>query len=59
MFFLPLGKLCGADLSWADIFVGQIGPVVAGNAVGAAVVVAGLQWYGLGRGRIGRVSATV
>lgn len=54
MFFLPLGKLCGADLSWTEIFVGQIAPVALGNAAGAALVVAGLQWYGLGRGGVGR-----
>ena len=47
MFLLPLGKFCGADLTWMDILVDNMVPVCIGNAIGAAVFVAGAQWFAL------------
>eukprot|EP00933_Yihiella_yeosuensis_P051493 TRINITY_DN49440_c0_g1_i1.p1 TRINITY_DN49440_c0_g1~~TRINITY_DN49440_c0_g1_i1.p1 ORF type:complete len:432 (-),score=74.69 TRINITY_DN49440_c0_g1_i1:181-1476(-) len=44
MFFLPLGYLCGADVTMLDIAL-NIGPVALGNALGAIVFVSGLQRY--------------
>lgn len=52
MFLLPLGKLCGADVTWVgDILVGNLLPVCVGNALGAGIFVAGLQWYASGGSR--------
>lgn len=44
MFLLPLGKLCGAEITWLeDIVLGNLLPVCLGNAIGAGVFVAGLS----------------
>ena len=51
MFLLPLGKWCGAELTWLDIISSNIVPVCIGNAIGAGIFVAGAQWFALGGAR--------
>lgn len=47
MFLVPLGALCGADISATAFFVDNLVPVLAGNAVGAVGGVGWLYWHGL------------
>lgn len=35
MFLIPLGMLCGADVSVSQFLFGNLVPVLAGNGVGA------------------------
>ena len=49
MFLLPAGKFAGADITWTQIFANNILPVTVGNALGAAIFVAGINWYAYGR----------
>ncbi|WP_148866371.1 formate/nitrite transporter family protein [Thermosediminibacter litoriperuensis] len=39
MFFMPLAKFGGMDISWAQIFLNNLIPVTLGNIVGGAVVI--------------------
>ncbi|MCG0276826.1 MAG: formate/nitrite transporter family protein, partial [Thermosediminibacteraceae bacterium] len=39
MFFLPLAKFGGMDISWAQIFLNNLIPVTLGNIVGGAIIV--------------------
>lgn len=41
MFFIPLGILMGADVTWSQFFVDNLLPVTLGNIFGGAVMVAG------------------
>ena len=43
MFLLPMGAVCGAEGASVAAVLGNIIPVAAGNAVGAAAFVAGAQ----------------
>ena len=52
MFLLPFGALCGADIG-AAAMAGNLIPVAAGNAVGAALLVGKLQKLSV-LGRLGR-----
>ncbi len=44
MFYLPLGQLCGAEASFADVWLKNILPVTLGNIVGGAGLVSGAYW---------------
>ena len=46
MFLIPLGMLCGAEISAGEFWLNNMVPVVAGNAVGAAVFCACFQRCG-------------
>ncbi|TZE81562.1 formate/nitrite transporter family protein [Calorimonas adulescens] len=39
MFFIPLGKFLGADVTWGQFFINNIIPVTLGNIVGGAMIV--------------------
>lgn len=39
MFFIPLGKFVGFDISWANIWIKNLIPVTLGNIVGGAIIV--------------------
>ena len=48
MFFIPLGMMCGADVTISQMVVDNFVPVLLGNAVGAAVFTGGAKWYASG-----------
>ncbi|MBC3901029.1 formate/nitrite transporter family protein [Acetobacterium malicum] len=39
MFFIPMGILCGADITWAQAFLNNIIPVTLGNIIGGAIII--------------------
>jgi formate/nitrite transporter FocA (FNT family) len=39
MFFLPLAKFGGLDISWGQIFMNNLIPVTVGNLVGGAGII--------------------
>lgn len=39
MFFIPMGILCGADVTWAQAFLNNIIPVTLGNIIGGAIII--------------------
>ncbi|SHI80587.1 formate/nitrite transporter [Dethiosulfatibacter aminovorans DSM 17477] len=45
MFFIPLGKFLGANLTWAQMWVNNIIPVTIGNIIGGAIIVPFVYWY--------------
>ena len=45
MFFLPLGMLCGAEITIADMCVNNLVPVLLGNMVGAAIFTGTAKWF--------------
>jgi formate/nitrite transporter len=45
MYFIPLGKFLGANLTWADMWVNNIIPVTIGNIIGGAVIIPLVYWY--------------
>lgn len=45
MYYLTAGILAGAELSAADLIVGNLLPVTAGNIIGGAVMIGGGYWY--------------
>lgn len=45
MFFIPLGKFLGANITWTQIWLNNLIPVTIGNIIGGAVVVPFVYWY--------------
>ena len=45
MFFIPLGWLCGAHISWYYIITANLIPVTIGNIIGGALFVSCIYWY--------------
>jgi formate/nitrite transporter len=45
MYYLAAGVLAGADLSAADVLLGNLLPVTVGNIIGGAVLLGGGYWY--------------
>lgn len=39
MFFIPMGILCGADITWSQAFLNNIIPVTIGNIIGGAIII--------------------
>ncbi len=39
MFFIPIGKFVGLDVSWAQIWMNNLIPVTIGNIIGGAIIV--------------------
>ena len=39
MFYIPMGILCGADITWGQAFINNIIPVTIGNIIGGAIIV--------------------
>lgn len=39
MFFIPLGKFLGADISWTQIWIRNIIPVTIGNIIGGSMLI--------------------
>lgn len=39
MFFIPLGKFLGAEMSWADIWINNLIPVTIGNIIGGSIFI--------------------
>jgi len=49
MFFIPVGMLYGAVLTWGDFLINNLLPVTLGNIVGGSLFVGGIYWYVYGR----------
>ncbi len=45
MTYIPLGMFLGADVSWGQMFVGNLLPVTIGNLIGGAVIVPAVYYY--------------
>lgn len=45
MFFIPLGKFLGAELSWVNMWINNIIPVTIGNIVGGAFFIPFIYHY--------------
>lgn len=45
MYFIPLGRFLGADISWSQIWIRNLIPVTIGNIIGGAVIVPFVYWY--------------
>lgn len=45
MTYIPLGIFLGADVSWGQMFAGNLLPVTLGNMIGGAVVVPVVYYY--------------
>jgi formate/nitrite transporter len=45
MFFVPLGMLYGADVSWIQFVVSNLIPVTLGNVLGGGVFVGFVYWW--------------
>ena len=60
MFFLPLGMLCGAEITIADMCVDNLMPVLLGNMVGAAIFTGTAKWFVTGgrQRRLEEISAS-
>lgn len=39
MFFIPVGKYLGADLTWGQIWINNLIPVTIGNIIGGAIII--------------------
>ncbi|SHK32473.1 formate/nitrite transporter [Caminicella sporogenes DSM 14501] len=45
MFFIPMGKYLGANISWGDIWFNNLIPVTLGNIIGGAVIIPMLYYF--------------
>lgn len=45
MYFIPLGKFLGAELTWTQMWVKNLIPVTIGNIIGGAVIIPLVYWY--------------
>lgn len=45
MYFIPLGKFLGAELTWAEMWLNNLIPVTIGNIIGGAVIIPFVYWY--------------
>lgn len=46
MYFIPVGKFIGANITWAQIWFNNLIPVTIGNIIGGAVIIP-LMYYGI------------
>lgn len=44
MFFIPVGKFLGGDVTWASMIVNNLIPVTIGNIIGGAIIIPGLYY---------------
>jgi formate/nitrite transporter FocA (FNT family) len=45
MFLVPLGIMCGADVTYSEFLINNLVPVTIGNAIGATAFVSFLPWF--------------
>ncbi|MFZ7130942.1 MAG: formate/nitrite transporter family protein [Eubacteriales bacterium] len=45
MFFIPLGKFLGANITWAQIWLNNLIPVTIGNIIGGAIIIPFIYHY--------------
>ena len=45
VFFIPLGQLCGANVTFAQAWLGNILPVTLGNMIGGALLVPSVYYF--------------
>jgi formate/nitrite transporter FocA (FNT family) len=45
MYFIPLGKFLGANLTWTEMWVNNLIPVTIGNIIGGAIIIPFVYWY--------------
>ena len=45
MYFIPLGKFLGANITWPQIWMVNLIPVTIGNIIGGAILIPGVYWY--------------
>ena len=45
MFLIPLGMMCGADVTVSQFLFSNLVPVLAGNGVGAIAFMCVAPWY--------------
>lgn len=45
MFFVPLGKFLGGDITWGQIWINNLIPVTIGNIIGGAIVIPFIYHY--------------
>jgi formate/nitrite transporter FocA (FNT family) len=45
MYFIPLGKFLGANITWSQIWMANLIPVTIGNIIGGAILIPGVYWY--------------
>ncbi len=50
MFFIPVGMLYGAQVTWGQFLIGNLLPVTLGNIIGGSIFVGCFYWYVFGRG---------
>lgn len=44
MFFIPLGKFLGANITWSEIWINNLIPVTLGNIIGGAIIIPGVYY---------------
>ena len=44
MFYIPMGILLGADVTWSSMLVNNFVPVAIGNAIGGGVILPALYY---------------
>lgn len=44
MYFIPIGKFTGLDISWTQIWVKNLIPVTIGNIIGGGIIVSGVYY---------------
>ena len=45
MYFIPLGKFLGLNITWSQIWMANLIPVTIGNIIGGAILIPGVYWY--------------
>lgn len=45
MFFIPLGKFLGSNITWSQIWFNNLIPVTIGNVIGGSVIIPVFYWY--------------
>ncbi len=50
MFFIPVGMMYGASVTWGQFLLGNLLPVTIGNIIGGAFFVGVIYWYLYGAG---------
>ncbi|MDD5688446.1 MAG: formate/nitrite transporter family protein [Elusimicrobia bacterium] len=51
MFFVPMGIMLGANVTWGQFFIVNLIPVTLGNIVGGSLFVGTVYWYLYGRNK--------
>lgn len=44
MFFVPIGKFLGANITWSQIWIDNLIPVTIGNIIGGAIIIPGVYY---------------